>query len=454
MAVVTIQGGAEGQTVNVTVDGAATGVLGSLISRVNNEIVKNFDDMDVRTISSSGTTDFSGAPGYGVLTTDGSYAFSGNVSNISFGEPSGSSASVSSANFTIDITGVTASNVTVTGGTTGNTVLDAGASGGLFISASGDNLFNGDTVSSAGSWEIWTGAGNDTINAGSGVNTIYAGAGENSIILDHGYNRVFSQGQDSITGSADRQNVFLSGGSSYVSLSGSDQFVADASYYNTISLGAYSTVSGGAYDTISATTSLIAIHTETSNISVDGALSFLNGSGETTITASASSIFGSSNLNVILNASASSSSEFSNSGNLFVANEGNETLNASGSAYGVIAWGNDHGYTGTQVLIGGSASDTLVAGVGDSTMTGGSGDSNMFDFLNGRAGASYTITDFNAADGNKVWLANYGNDAVTNALSTQQQETVNGVVNTTITLSDNSQITFVGVDQLKTSDFL
>lgn len=87
-------------------------------------------------------------------------------------------------------------------------------------------------------------------------------------------------------------------------------------------------------------------------------------------------------------------------------------------------------------------------------MTGGSGDSNMFDFLNGRAGASYTITDFNAADGNKVWLANYGNDAVTNALSTQQQETVNGVVNTTITLSDNSQITFVGVDQLKTSDFL
>lgn len=178
-------------------------------------------------------------------------------------------------------------------------------------------------------------------------------------------------------------------------------------------------------------------------MSVSGSLTFIGGTGQSTITAASSTIFGASGLDAIVNATSNSTES------LFVANAGNETLDGSNSVYGIHAFGNVVGTSGTQTFIGGTGSDTLVAGVGDATMTGGSGAMNYFAFRDGIAGGNYTITDFGSAAGNIVGLLNYTQSDLTNALSTA---TTSGN-NTTIKLSDNTTITFDNVTSLNSNDF-
>ncbi|QHI94943.1 hypothetical protein GT348_08715 [Aristophania vespae] len=108
-------------------------------------------------------------------------------------------------------------------------------------------------------------------------------------------------------------------------------------------------------------------------------------------------------------------------------------------------------------IIGGSGSDTFyinddthASGDGgdvSATLTGGSGAANLFQFMDNEGG-HYTITDFGSAAGNMV--AFKGNqrdlqDILKNA-------TVSGG-NTTIRLKDNTEITFLNQDHLKSSDF-
>jgi Ca2+-binding RTX toxin-like protein len=118
------------------------------------------------------------------------------------------------------------------------------------------------------------------------------------------------------------------------------------------------------------------------------------------------------------------------------AGAGNETLDAGGATYGVqLAAG-----SGSVDMIGSPGDDTFYGGAGFATMTGNGG-SDLFIFgdVAGHTGGTDIITDFGSSD--TFALSGYGADAAQAALSAA---TVAGG-STTVTLSDNTTITFLNV---------
>jgi Ca2+-binding RTX toxin-like protein len=125
---------------------------------------------------------------------------------------------------------------------------------------------------------------------------------------------------------------------------------------------------------------------------------------------------------------------------IYVAGSGSETLDASGSSTGNLLIGTADTAAGASLIKAGTGNDTLEGTGGNATLTGGSGD-NLFLFNKGLVfgGAPHDIvTDFTASATNLVLLANYGASEAAGALA--GATTVGG--NTTITLSDNTKITF------------
>ena len=124
---------------------------------------------------------------------------------------------------------------------------------------------------------------------------------------------------------------------------------------------------------------------------------------------------------------------------VYQAGSGSETINAGfSSANDSLSGG---GVAGSAVsMVGGVGSDTLGAGAGTDTMTGNGGN-NLFFFnqavIAGNAPTDI-VTDFNTSD--SVLLAGYGSSAAGAALA---GATSSGG-NTTLTLSDNTKITFIG----------
>ncbi|BCI66072.1 hypothetical protein AAJCM20276_06960 [Acetobacter aceti] len=463
MPLMTVQGASAGAHVVVTVDGALTDQLASLVSDFSSTLTGEIGGIDGINLV-PGSTAFGGnGIGYGVATVAGSYSVTGGVGAIVFGGAIGSG--VPSIHTQIDASGVTSSFVSVEGGTTGGVQFQAGSSAGLFVAGAGNNAFTGDQLSNAGNWMVFAGSGNDTVIAGAGQNTINAGAGDNFVNVSNGTNTVYSYGHDTIYGgdSASNQTVSLYGGSSFVTV-GKNSYVENVAgggsnnaiavgggstviggTDDTISLnGGYSTVMTGVGDTISASGDAWVQYAVNADVSVAGSLTFVGGYGSSTITAGQSTIYGSNGMNVTLNATEPGSGK-----TIFSGGTGNETLNASGSTYGVAAYGNNAGTTGSQVFIGGTGADTLVAGVGDATMTGGSGQANTFAFRDGVAGGNYVITDFGSAVGNTVGLLNYSQSELQSALS--NQVSANG--STTLKLDDGTTILFQNVASLNSGDF-
>lgn len=465
MALITVPGASGDHTVQVTVGGHDCSTLLGQANSLADQLRTAYSDLDSRYLT-SGSNFFNGnRGGYGAVTTAGSYQVSGNAEWLSVGSDSQAQPGVAlDGHVTIDATKVTSQYLNFIGGTNAGIHFLSDNQDGTFLSGAGNNLFDGGN----GNWKISTGDGNDTINSGNGNNTIAAGAGNNVINLGSGWNYVHSDGQDTITASGGSQNVTLNGASSTVNL-GDHSLVVDNSTNQNITVGSNSTVIGGSQDYItlngsSGTVSggenstisagqgnFVVAQTKDATINIGGNLSFLNGTGNSTITAGQTTIYGSSGLDLHLNSTSGES--------LFVATVGNQTLDGASSIFGLHAFGANDGTT-TQTFIGGSASDTLVAGTGNATLTGGSGAANVFGFRNGVAGSDYTITDFGSAAGNSVLLVHYDEGYLKNGQGYTKEnfqkvldaaEHNNG--NTTITLSDNSRITFVGVDKLTVDQF-
>ncbi|GAA4499581.1 calcium-binding protein [Gluconacetobacter tumulicola] len=446
MAIVTVMG-AVGTNVNVTVDGGDTLALANAYAQTLRASAagKNFSTQQ------NGFNAAGSANAVGMITVGGAYALDGAYVNIVAGALSGSAPdAVQMAPVAIDAHKVTTS-VDVISGTLGGTTFLGGPAGGSFLATAGDNVFIGGT----GNFTINMGAGNDLVVTDGGNDTVNAGGGENRIFLGEGNNDVVSMGTDTIVGALGTQSVTINAGSSLVLL-GTNATVVDNAAGSIVSVGGGSTVSGGAQDrvsftgssgtiggavsdTISAAGDLQVVQGVGNTISVTGSLTFLNGTGMTSVVAGQSTIFGSAGLSMTLGASGPT---------LFVANEGNETLDGAQASNPLHAFADG----GDVTFVGGTGNDTLVGGTGSATMTGGSGD-NLFAFTNGPgSGGNNVITDFGSAAGNLVALYQYGyqnNNGLQGILSAA---TIAGG-NSTIQLSDNTRITFVGITDLKASDF-
>jgi Ca2+-binding RTX toxin-like protein len=127
---------------------------------------------------------------------------------------------------------------------------------------------------------------------------------------------------------------------------------------------------------------------------------------------------------------------------VYVAGAGNVTLNASGSTTNNFYWAGAAGdTTATESIVGGSGNNEMVVGPGSDTLTGGSAN-NVYDFI-----ATIVGTSSIASAGNTDVITNIlsGNSAVdlSGGLSTMSAATAGS--ETTVTLSDNTKITFLGV---------
>lgn len=108
------------------------------------------------------------------------------------------------------------------------------------------------------------------------------------------------------------------------------------------------------------------------------------------------------------------------------------------------------GGSGNASVTGGSHGPNLFqAGTGNETLTGATGPhpNDTFKFIAGHAGGADLINNFIAGD--KIVLQGYGSHEITNALNNALY-TPQGA---TITLSDNTKITFAGVTHLDPKSF-
>ena len=125
-----------------------------------------------------------------------------------------------------------------------------------------------------------------------------------------------------------------------------------------------------------------------------------------------------------------------------IAGAGNNTISAATATAAAVEF---VATSGNSSLVGGTGDDTFFAGMGDSTFTGGGGD-NDYAFESGAVGGTDIITDFKSGD--ILLFLGYGNNEASAALATETQS--GGF--TTITLTDNTKIVFVGYVSLNGSN--
>jgi Ca2+-binding RTX toxin-like protein len=123
----------------------------------------------------------------------------------------------------------------------------------------------------------------------------------------------------------------------------------------------------------------------------------------------------------------------------YFAGRGNETVDASLSkAPSTLFGGQDK--SANDLIIGGAGSDQITGSAGSDTLVGGGGGNGFVFWASfGGPAANHVISDFSSID--YVGLGNYGPDAAAAAIA---GATTSGN-STTITLSDNTRITFTGV---------
>jgi Ca2+-binding RTX toxin-like protein len=139
----------------------------------------------------------------------------------------------------------------------------------------------------------------------------------------------------------------------------------------------------------------------------------------------------------------------------FVAGTGNETLNGALAQNGLSIYGSNVSDSVASAaisdsLLGGSGNDTLVSGAGYETLAGGGGH-NLFviDATTDGVGGHITIADFTTGTDNMLAFANYSQTDIQDALNGAMTVTgAGGETDTVITLSDNTQVTFIGVTSL------
>ncbi|GAN96179.1 outer membrane protein [Komagataeibacter europaeus NBRC 3261] len=360
------------------------------------------------------------------------------------------------------------SRIILKGATHAATVIDGDMGTVDFVAQSGDVNY----YAAGGNTDFVSGKGNDTIHVLGGADTIYGADGRPTVtgdwnapgstadaarfnggdvnlrvidgvmVQDVSHSTISGYGDDDYFGEhnpACYTNTIDGGVSD--SIYGNNNLVVDSVSDSTIRGDEALTVSGGSNDTISASysTHLDDVNASTISVSVNGSLTFIDGSNgiSDTVTGNHATIYGTAGLDLTANTKTTAT---------YYASSGNETLDgglSTGNLYAVGGSGND-------TLIGGSGHDTLQAGTGDDLLMAGSAKTE-FEFIKGKAGGNDIIQDFGKSAGNVVTLAGY--DAKSSSIQAMLDNATISGGNTTVSLTDDTRITFVGVTDLKVQNF-
>lgn len=306
----------------------------------------------------------------------------------------------------------------------GLTYWGAANSSGTVLAGDGGNLL-ATASTGGGGYTFVSGAGNDTILAVTGNNTVAAGTGHNTIFLGSATNVVYAVGQDTIIGGAGSDAS--SRGSDLISVIGFASVLVWAANtdMNLVNGSASSTVFGG-------------YGSETIDAGVGGGFFVAGGGGHSHLSAGGgyAQLWGTADGDVL--------TATGDQSHLLGAGAGNETLNGANSTgvntY-VVAGGNT-------VVHGGSGTDFMFAGTGHATLEGGLG-GDFYCFQNGKAGVN-TVVGFSPLRGDVIFLGGFNQAAERDhAVATQ----VSNGTSTTLTLSDNTKITFLGVSSISGQSF-
>jgi hypothetical protein len=348
--------------------------------------------------------------------------------------------------------GVNSDNITVTGaaddvavGNGTNTLTGTGSgtlSGGFGANTFIESLAGSYLINSQGTQDnVVGGGGGTTVNASGQNASVVGGDGAlvanitgdaASLIGGAAAAKVTASGaKDTIVGGDARMSVTLTGGASNAVVSGTD--------------AALSVLDNGTSDTINAGQAATSITAPGGSFvnGGSGPLNFVGGAGPSTILggSGSSTLFGGTGLTSVAGGAGGAVTYVNTtSGGLWVnGGTGDETIDASLSkGTSTIYGGQDT--AGRNLLMGGAGTDFINAGSGSDTLVGGGGQNDFF-FIKALGGpaANDVVGDFSAID--TVFLLNYGSGEAGAAVA--GATTAGG--STTITLSDNTKITFTGV---------
>lgn len=294
------------------------------------------------------------------------------------------------------------------------------------------------------------------------------------VVFTGGTDTIVANGHtDNITASGAGNDIFLASGLAQLQSGGTNTIVATAGTAAIQTTGAYGDLvfaDAGTYidHTGGAGTDTVIASSGTLHAGAGGLLAFGGGTGSVlnlVSSAGASTVVGDRGGVVSVQGAnggvfvgGSGGSNYINSGAGFgtdFAGGNNDTLVSSGAAGGYLigSTGSENldasRGAGLQQIYAGSGNDTLEGGSGTNVMVLGSGvatafgdsGSTLYEALNGHAGGSMTIVDWNPAI-DYLGLYGYGAGADQAALASQRSD---GAGNTVVTLSDHTRITFLGV---------
>ncbi|APG31150.1 S8 family serine peptidase [Granulibacter bethesdensis] len=296
---------------------------------------------------------------------------------------------------------------------------------------------------------VFSGDGNDTLVGGNSATTFNPGYGNNSVLLGNADNTVNSIGNDTITATQGVATVNAAGNAMVFNNAAQLNFVSSAGASTVIGGNGAMNVNGGA--------SKVTVFGGTGADTIIGGSA---GGSQLTANGAGSTVFANGNGNVLLG---------SKTGAVTLATQG-----ANNTVFGGIGGGtilskgiNDLVVMdqGTTTLFGGQnaaiftnrANANIVGETGSYAVGFGSGTSNawasastdLFLFANGQAGGNVTIGNFQ--DGKDfIQLQGYGANVVQTVLAGAQQ-TASGL---SLTLSDNTHITLLGVTSLNQYSFM
>ncbi len=325
----------------------------------------------------------------------------------------------------------------------------------------GNNTYTGSSIPGATGDTITGGSGYDTINTGAGMSTVFSGSGHSLIVLNDtapassGTPDVAYLGDGTATVVANGQNDLVATGTNGQLIYGSQSATSTLN----VVIGDNATSSGPAGDSIVGGAGTVNVFDSVGGNVIfggTGTLTFVGqplASGVTTVSDTIVGGGGTTDLSLSAGDSIYFAGDTAGGTGFVSAGDGNETLNAANAGGTVDFFGSTIG-SANETFVGSNTGNnyfqvggsTVTGDTTNSTLFGGSGN-NLFGIMDGGPNSHITVYDF-AAGNSSVNFLNETASQVKTDLANAVVGSSNGTPDLTVTLSDHTTITFVGITSL------